>query len=92
MDRMTVSMYPSLRSGDNDKQEMKRRYYVYILASRRIGTLHTGVTGDLFRRVYEHKKKEIKGFTKRYNVNRLVHFEETDDISIAITREKQIKG
>ncbi|MBZ0201739.1 MAG: GIY-YIG nuclease family protein [Ignavibacteria bacterium] len=71
---------------------MKKTYYVYMLASKKNGTIYTGVTGDLFRRVYEHKKKEIRGFTKRYNVDRLVHFEETDDISIAITREKQTKG
>jgi putative endonuclease len=54
--------------------------------------LYTGITDDLERRVYEHKNKLIDGFTKRYNINSLVYFEETDDVSVAIQREKQIKG
>lgn len=54
--------------------------------------LYTGVTGDLIRRVFEHKNKLIDGFTKRYNINRLVYFESTDDVTVAIAREKQIKG
>ncbi len=54
--------------------------------------LYTGVTGDLIRRVFEHKNKLIEGFTKRYNINRLVYFESTDDVTVAIAREKQIKG
>jgi putative endonuclease len=56
------------------------------------GTLYTGVTNDLERRIYEHKNKLMDGFTKRYNVTRLVYFETTDDITAAIVREKQIKG
>ncbi len=52
----------------------------------------TGVTNDLERRVYQHKCKSIEGFTKRYNLTRLVYFESTDDVTIAIAREKQIKG
>ena len=71
---------------------MKKIYYVYLLASRKKGTLYTGVTNDLYRRIYQHKNKEIKGFTQKYTVNILVHFEETDDITSAIAREKQIKG
>jgi putative endonuclease len=55
-------------------------------------TLYTGVTNDLFRRVTEHKQKMIPGFTKKYNLTKLVYFEETNDIREAITREKQIKG
>lgn len=55
-------------------------------------TLYTGVTNDLKRRVYEHKSKLIPGFTSKYNINKLVYFEETPDINSAITREKQIKG
>jgi len=55
-------------------------------------TLYTGVTNDLMRRVYEHKHKLIDGFTKKYNITRLVHFEETNNIKCAIAREKQIKG
>lgn len=68
-----------------------RSYYVYILASKRNGTLYIGVTNDLLRRVFEHKKKFFKGFTSRYKVDKLVYFEETDDISAAIQREKQLK-
>ncbi len=71
---------------------MKKNYYVYIMASRRNGTIYTGVTNNLLARVYQHKNKITQGFTKRYNVNKLVHFEETDDITAAIEREKQIKG
>ena len=66
-------------------------YYVYIIASKRNGTLYVGVTNNLLRRIYEHKKKIIKGFTSKYNVNMLVYFEETDNIFYAIKREKQIK-
>ncbi len=54
--------------------------------------IYTGVTNDLKRRIYEHKEKLIEGFTKRYNVNKLVYFEQFDDIKNAIEREKQIKG
>jgi len=68
-----------------------KSYYVYILASSRNGTLYTGVTNNLLRRIYEHKKKSIKGFTLKYIVNKLVYFEEFDNIVQAISREKQIK-
>jgi putative endonuclease len=66
-------------------------YYVYILASRRRGTLYLGVTNDLVRRVYEHKHKAAPGFTSRYGVDRLVWFECYDDPVSAIEREKDIK-
>ena len=62
------------------------------MASKRNGTIYTGVTNNLFARVYQHKNKITHGFTQRYSVNKLVHFEETDDITAAIEREKQIKG
>ena len=67
------------------------QYYVYIMSSFR-GTFHVGVTNDLTRRVYEHRHKRIGGFTKRYNVSRLVYYEDTNDVESAIVREKQIKG
>ncbi len=68
-----------------------KTYYVYIMTNK-TRTLYTGVTIDLMRRVYEHKHKLIPGFTARYNIARLVYFEETSDIYAAIRREKQIKG
>jgi putative endonuclease len=66
-------------------------YWVYILASKRNGTLYIGVTSNLSRRVYEHKEKLIEGFTKKYNITQLVYAEEFQDINDAIDREKCIK-
>ena len=66
-------------------------YFVYIVASRS-RRLYTGVTNDLVRRVSAHKGKRSPGFTARYNISRLVYFEETNDAREAIAREKQIKG
>jgi putative endonuclease len=68
-----------------------KQYYVYIMTNRS-KTLYTGVTNDLMRRVYEHKNKMVDGFTKKYNITKLVYYEETDDVQAAIAREKQIKG
>ena len=68
------------------------QYYIYILTNKNNTVLYTGVTNDLIRRVYEHKEKLIKGFTKRYNVHKLVYCEILDDINDAIIREKQIKA
>lgn len=67
-------------------------YYVYILASQPNGTLYTGVTNDLIRRVYEHKMKYAEGFTRKYRVDKLVYFEEYNDIRDAIHRERCIKN
>ena len=66
-------------------------YFVYILASQKNGTLYTGVTNDLTKRVYEHKQGLVPGFTKKYKVHNLVYFENTEDVMSAITREKHIK-
>ena len=71
---------------------MEKRGYVYILTNVHNKVLYTGVTSDLIKRVYEHKNKMIDGFTKKYNVYKLVHFEVSDDMMTAIEREKQIKG
>ena len=68
-----------------------KTYYAYILSSKS-GTLYTGITNDLERRVYQHKRKTIEGFTRRYNITQLVFFESTNDVAMAIAREKQIKG
>ena len=68
-----------------------KKYYVYILASKKKGTLYIGITNDLKRRIYEHKEGLVEGFTKKYKVEQLVYFEETENVSSAISREKQIK-
>jgi putative endonuclease len=68
------------------------QYYIYILTNVNNTVLYTGVTNDLVRRVFEHKKKIIQGFTSKYNVDKLVYFELFDYIDFAIKREKQIKG
>ncbi len=68
-----------------------KQYYVYILTNKS-GTLYTGMTNDLRRRIYEHKKGLIEGFAKKYNIKRLVYFESSTSVHTAITREKQIKG
>jgi len=70
----------------------QRQYCVYILASKRHGTLYIGVTNNLVRRVYEHKTKINESFTKRYSVNKLVYYEEYGDITEAIHREKCLKN
>jgi putative endonuclease len=66
-------------------------YCVYLLASTKHGTLYLGVTNDIVRRAYEHRTKSVDGFTKRYDVDKLVWFEIYDDIANAITREKELK-
>ncbi len=68
-----------------------KNYYVYILSSKRNGTLYTGVTSDIIKRVYEHKQNVVEGFTKSYNIHMLVWYEIHDSSESAINREKQIK-
>ncbi len=68
-----------------------KQYYVYILASKRNGTLYVGITNNLQRRVFEHKNNIIKGFTQKYKVHQLVHYERFNDVWAAIAREKQMK-
>jgi putative endonuclease len=70
---------------------MPKTYYVYILASKRNGTLYIGVTNDLARRLEEHRDGVLPGFTKRYGVTKLVYYEVFDDIHVAIYREAQMK-
>jgi len=71
---------------------MEKQYCVYLLSNSRNTVIYTGVTSDLKARVYQHREKLIPGFTKRYNVSKLVHYEVMEDPSSAITREKQIKA
>lgn len=70
---------------------MSKQFYVYIMTNKSNEVLYTGVTNDLQRRVWEHKNGEARGFTKRYNVGRLIYYEVFDDPETAIAREKQIK-
>jgi putative endonuclease len=65
--------------------------YVYILASKRNGTLYIGVTSDLIKRVYEHKNDFVDGFTKKHRVHSLVYYKSCDDIELAISEEKRLK-
>lgn len=70
---------------------MSKQYWVYILCSKKHGTLYIGVTGNLSKRIYEHKTKIRKGFTSKYGVDKLVYSEEYGDIGYALDREKQLK-
>ena len=67
-------------------------YYVYILANWNNSVLYIGVTNDLERRLYEHREKTVTGFTEKYNLQKLVYVETTNDVKAAIAREKQLKG
>lgn len=68
-----------------------KNYYVYILASKK-RVLYIGMTNELVKRIWQHKQHQVPGFTARYNVDRLVYFEHTEDVTSAIAREKQLKG
>jgi putative endonuclease len=70
---------------------LEKQYYVYILTNKS-NSLYIGITNDLHRRLYEHKNKLVPGFTKKYNINRLIYYEVFDNPEIAIQREKEIKG
>ena len=74
------------------KEQVNTQYYIYIMTNKTNRVLYTGVTNDLKRRVYEHKEKLVEGFTKRYNISKLVYYEVCEDVENAILREKQIKG
>jgi len=69
-----------------------KQYSVYIMASKRNGTLYIGITSNLIYRVYQHKHKNANGFTSKYDVNKLVYYEQTEDVRSAIKREKQLKN
>lgn len=81
----------SIVSLQNDKK--MKQYYVYIMTNKRNTTLYTGFTGKgLKERIWEHKNKVVAGFTKKYNINKLVYYEVLEDAYAALTREKQIKN
>lgn len=71
---------------------MIRLYYVYILTNIKNSVFYIGITSEIENRVYQHKSKSIQGFTSKYNTNKLVYFENTDDVNAAICREKQLKN
>lgn len=71
---------------------MEKNACVYILSNKPFGTLYVGVTSDLVKRIYEHKSKNINGFSKRYGLDRLVYYEQHETMCEAITREKAIKN
>lgn len=71
---------------------MDKQGYVYLMTNKINTVIYTGVTSDLVKRIYEHKEKMVEGFTKTYNINKLVYYEVFDDMENAITREKQIKA
>lgn len=70
---------------------MANTYYVYLLTNWNNTVMYVGMTNNLERRMYEHKEKLVKGFTQKYNINKLVYFEETQEVNAAIMREKEIK-
>ena len=70
---------------------MNKTYAVYILTNYNETTFYIGVTGDLQKRIWEHKNKVVEGFTKKYNVDRLVYYELTENVESALNREKQLK-
>jgi putative endonuclease len=88
---LSVIEVSCMSKGLDNPENMTKSYYVYILASKRNGTLYIGITSNLIKRVWEHKEKNIKGFTKKYNVSKLVYFEQCNDPENAIKREKRLK-
>lgn len=81
-----------VRGAPWQSRTMNKQYYVYIMTNERNLVLYTGVTNDLKKRGWEHKTKEIKGFTNKYNITKLVYYETYQDIKEAISREKQLKA
>ena len=89
--RFSYENKPSLSGLTRQSRNNMRTGYVYILATKKNGTIYVGVTSDLVKRVYWHKNKLLKGFSSKYGVCRLVYFEKVDDTKVAIQREKNIK-
>lgn len=94
MFEMTISYVISSMSKANARnlKSMKNHiYYIYLLTNWNNKVMYVGMTNDLRRRIFEHKNKLLEGFTKKYNINKLVYFDETNDVLTAIAREKEIK-
>jgi len=89
---LLMSLRGAQRRSNLKQGTVNKQYYIYIMTNKTNRVLYTGVTNDLKRRVYEHKEKLVEGFTKRYNIGKLVYYELCEDIESAILREKQIKG
>ena len=89
---MYLSLRGAKRRGNLMLPNMEKQYYVYIMANDTNTVTYTGVTNDLKRRVFEHKNKMVEGFTKKYNITKLVYYEVGENIEGAILREKQIKA
>lgn len=92
---VVVLRHPELVEGSSIIKVMPkdcRDFYVYILASKRNGTIYIGVTNNLERRLYEHKNDLIEGFTRKYRIHTLVYYEQSDSVESGIAREKQLKG
>ncbi len=87
-----ISLRRSRQCNEAIPRLMPQQYFIYLMTNPNNTVIYTGVTNDLIRRVYEHKNKLIEGFTKKYNVVKLVYYEIFDDPTSAINREKQIKG
>jgi putative endonuclease len=83
--------HPVPNSRDGNQEKRMKDYYVYILASKKNGTLYVGVTNNLLRRIYEHRNDMIEGFTKKYKVHRLVYHAHFESIESAINWEKKLK-
>ena len=92
MTNLTPTIEPYWNETLNLFIPMNKQFYIYIMTNNHNKVLYTGVTNDLIRRVYEHKEKLIEGFTKKYNVTKLVYYEIFIDATSAIAREKQIKA
>ena len=88
-----IRLCEALKSrGNLEGREMYKKGFIYIMFNKRNGTLYTGVTSDLIKRVYTHKNKINKSFTSKYNVDKLGYYEIYENIELAIKREKQIKA
>jgi predicted GIY-YIG superfamily endonuclease len=84
--RYDIKLFVIPAISKRESREMEKDYYVYILSSKRNGTLYTGITSDIIKRVYEHKNGLVEGFTKKYNIHDLVWYEMHESVESAITR------